>query len=82
MSLSCKSCHIVMAACKLGPAAVLLLIGLPLSQVCQTRAGMSLLLLELALDRMHPLPLLLMSGVLPPLLALQVSQASALSYLH
>lgn len=43
-------------------------------QECQTRAGMSLLLLELALDRMPLPPLLLMTGVQPQLQVLQVSR--------
>ncbi len=45
----------------------------PWLQVSQIRAGMSLPLLGLALDRTPLLPLQLMNGVLPLLLVLQVS---------
>ena len=47
-------------------------LAVPWLQVSQIRAGTSLPLLGLALDRMPLLPLQLMSGVLPPLLVLQV----------
>ena len=47
--------------------------AVPWLQVSQIRAGMSLPLLVLALDRTPLLPLQLMNGVLPLLLVLQVS---------
>ncbi len=48
-------------------------LAVPWLQVSQIRAGTSLPLLGLALDRTPLLPLQLMNGVLPLLLVLQVS---------